>query len=64
MHISKLKTALDIFIKYEDSSVQTEHDQLFVCETFPEDMDPQDVKILEEDNWMWDKSLRCWWHFT
>lgn len=64
MHISDLKTALDIFAKYEDSSVQTEHDQIFVSETDPEDMDPEDVKTLEKMNWMWDDSLPCWWHFT
>ena len=63
MDAANLKRALEIFEKYErDSSVRTEHDQLWCGPDEDVEMSAEDKAELEELGWFINEG--SWSHFT
>jgi hypothetical protein len=54
---------LRVFNKYADKDIAAEHDIIYAGSCSPETMPSDDLKILEDSGWNWDKELDSWYHF-
>lgn len=58
--MSSLKSAIEIFLKYGDSDVATEQENLYASNTPPDKMSDEDVKYLKSLGWLWIETFDCW----
>lgn len=66
MTLSELAEGATILVKYakKSHSVAAEHDIIYLGDTPPGAMKPEDVKRLEQLRYSWDTEYDCWAHFT
>jgi hypothetical protein len=55
---------LRVFNKYVDKNIAVEHDVIYAGSAPPEAMPSDDLKVLEDNRWYWDKELESWYTFV
>lgn len=65
--MSEIHEGMSILLKYGDTSVSAEHDEIIVGDPLkhhPDEIDTADIERLEVLRWHWRSEYECWIHFT
>lgn len=65
-NVTELYNGVKVLMKYEEGkyTLAADHDQFWCGATNPEEMTEGERKIMEDNGWVWDDSIKGWFIFT